>query len=367
MTRDLDWGVRVPVAGYDERDDKRIYVWIDAVVGYLSASVEWAAAHGRRRTRGASGGRARRAPLLLHGQGQHRLPLGDLAAQLLGYGEGGELGAGQGALELPYDVVSSEFLTMEGKQFSTSRNVVVHVGDFLDRYSADSLRYYLTAAGPETHDTDFTWAEFVRRNNDELVATWGNLVNRVLQSAYRNFRSVPTARGAEPVRRGGDRRRRGRLRHGRRRDRARPLQGGAGRGHGARGARQPVRQREAPWVALETDPRRAATILHVALRCIDDLKVLFTPFLPHSSQRLHELLGHDGWLAGPLEFREVVEPGGGLHVVLTGDYVSWTGRWEPGSLTPGQPLREPVPLFAKLDPAKVVASELERMERSAAA
>ena len=82
---------------------------------------------------------------------------------------------------------------MEGRQFSTSRNVVIYVRDVLDRYSADALRYYLTAAGPETQDTDFTWAEFVRRNNDELVANWGNLVNRVLTSAYRNFGEVPAA------------------------------------------------------------------------------------------------------------------------------------------------------------------------------
>ena len=154
MTRDLDWGVRVPVAGYDERDDKRIYVWIDAVVGYLSASVEWA----------ALGRRGRVAPLVAEPGARHFYFMGKdnivfhsviWPAQLLGYGEGGELGAGRGARAALRRRLE-RVLTMEGKQFSTSRNVVVHVGDFLDRYSADSLRYYLTAAGPETHDTDFT-------------------------------------------------------------------------------------------------------------------------------------------------------------------------------------------------------------------
>src|SRR5262249_56242786 len=86
---------------------------------------------------------------------------------------------------------SSEFLTMEGKKFSSSRGVQILVRDFLSRYDADALRYCLTIAGPETQDTDFTWSEFVRRNNDELVATWGNLVNRTLQSAYKNFGVVP--------------------------------------------------------------------------------------------------------------------------------------------------------------------------------
>ena len=92
---------------------------------------------------------------------------------LLGYGEGGELGAGKGPLTLPDDIVASEFLTMEGKQFSVSRGVAIDIGDFLSRYDPDPLRYFLTAAGPETQDTDFTWSEFVRRNNDELVANWG--------------------------------------------------------------------------------------------------------------------------------------------------------------------------------------------------
>ena len=110
---------------------------------------------------------------------------------LLGYGDDGEFGAGQGDLELPDNIVSSEFLTMEGKKFSSSRGVEILVRDFLSRYDPDALRYFVSIAGPETQDTDFTWSEFVRRNNDELVATWGNLVNRTLQSAYKNFGTVP--------------------------------------------------------------------------------------------------------------------------------------------------------------------------------
>ena len=191
VTRDLDWGVRVPVPGYEERDDKRIYVWIDAVVGYLSAAVEWAR---------NSGNPDAWRDWWQNPDARHYYFMGKdnivfhsviWPAQLLGYGEGGELGAGRGRLELPYDIVSSEFLTMEGKQFSTSRGVVIYVGDFLSRYDPDPLRYFLTAAGPETQDSDFTWAEFVRRNNDELVANWGNLVNRTLTSAYKNFGAVP--------------------------------------------------------------------------------------------------------------------------------------------------------------------------------
>src|SRR5205823_7646094 len=115
-------------------------------------------------------------------------------AMLLGYsGQGSRDGqpGPLGTLNLPWEVVSSEYLTMEGKKFSSSRAVVIYVRDFLSRYDPDALRYYLAVAGPETQDTDFTWAEFLRRNNDELVAGWGNLVNRSISLAARNFGKVP--------------------------------------------------------------------------------------------------------------------------------------------------------------------------------
>ncbi|HEY7381078.1 MAG TPA: methionine--tRNA ligase [Gaiella sp.] len=364
VTRDLDWGVRIPVEGYDEREDKRVYVWIDAVTGYLSASIEWAANRG---TPDAwrdwwQDPEARHCYFM----GKDNIVFHSVIwpAQLLGYGEGGEYGAGRGPLQLPYDIVASEFLTMEGKQFSTSRRLVIHVGDFLERYSADSLRYFLTAAGPETQDTDFTWSEFVRRNNDELVATWGNLVNRTLASAHKNFGQVPepgplteddhavlraVEGGFEAV--------------GRQIEQARFKAGLAEAMHLATRVNQYVSE-QAPWALLADDRQRAGTILNVALRCIDNLKVLFAPYLPFSSQSLHELLGYDGWLAGPLEFRDVTEEDGSVHTVLTGDYTSWIGDWEPTALPPGQTLLPPRPLFAKLDPEAVVADELARMERS---
>jgi methionyl-tRNA synthetase len=116
---------------------------------------------------------------------------------------------------------------------------------------------------------------------------------------------------------------------------------------------------EAPWALVDSDRERAGTVLYVALRAIDSLKVMFTPFLPHTSQQLHGLLGYEGWLAGPLEFREVTEQGGRSHEVLTGDYEEWSGRWQPSELPPGQPLSEPRPLFRKLDES-VVDLELGR-------
>jgi len=365
VTRDLDWGVRVPVPGYEEREDKRIYVWVDAVVGYLSAAVEWA------RNRGAPD---RWRDWWQDPDARHYYFMGKdnivfhsviWPSQLLGYGTGGELGAGR-ALQLPYDIVSSEFLTMEGRQFSTSRGVVIHVGDFLSRYDADALRYYLTAAGPETQDTDFTWAEFARRNNDELVANWGNLVNRTLTNAHRHFGLVPEPgelmdedRAVLEEIEGGF------VSVGEEIERARFRAALAEAMRLASRVNQYVSD-QAPWALVQDDRSRAATVLYVALRCIDNLKLLFTPFMPFSSQRLHELLGYDTVIAGELELREVTEetvP----YTVLMGDYDRWEGRWEPSALPPGQELREPQPLFVKLDAERVVSDELERMRVAAAA
>ena len=367
ITRDLDWGVPIPVPGYDDREDKRIYVWFDAVIGYLSASIEWAA------NRGTPDAWREwwQSPSAEHAyfMGKDNIVFHTVIwpSILLGYGDGGEVGAGRGPLELPDNVVSSEFLTMEGRKFSSSRGIAILIRDFLSRYDPDALRYFLSIAGPETQDTDFTWAEFVRRNNDELVATWGNLVNRTLQSAYRHFGAVPepgmlsdadgellaeVERGFESV---------GSLIEAARFKSA--LQE-AMRLAGL--CNQYVAEQE-PWVKLTSDRERAGTILYVSLRAIDNLKVLLTPFLPFSSQRLHELLGYDGQLAGPLELVPVTEEEGREHVVLTGDYASWVGRWEPSTLAPGQTLREPAPLFAKLDPERVVADELARMEAAATA
>jgi methionyl-tRNA synthetase len=253
---------------------------------------------------------------------------------------------------------------MERRQFSASHGVGILIKDFLERYDADALRYYLIASGPETHDTDFTWAEFVRRNNDELVATWGNLVNRTLASAYRNFGVVPEP--AELT------------------DRDRELIAAVEDGFGEVGAQiEAARFRaglaesmrlaalvneytseQEPWVLVKSDRVRAATVLYVALRCVDSLKTIFTPFLPFSSQRLHELLGYDGRIAGSPEIRELEEGDGSSHAVLTGDYDALVGRWEPSELSPGQTLREPQHLFKKLDPDNVVADELKRMDES---
>ena len=304
MTRDIDWGIPVPVEGYPE-DTKRIYVWFDAVIGYLSASVEAAANRGtpeawREWWQESSSHHA-------YFMGKDNIVFHTIIwpSMLMGYGKGGELGGGKAELHLPDDVVASEFLTMEGRQLSTSRAVVIYVRDVLERYDADPIRYFLTAAGPETQDSDFSWAEFLRRNNGELLANWGNLVNRTLTNAYRNFGEVPVpgdltdedrdalaavATGFQAV--------------GKLIEEARFRAAIAEAMRLSTIGNQYV-DHQAPWAVIKEDRERAATILYVALRIVDSLKIIFTPFLPFSSQKLHELLGYEGWLAGPLVFREV--------------------------------------------------------------
>jgi methionyl-tRNA synthetase len=351
VTRDLDWGIPIPLPGWEDRDDKRIYVWFDAVMGYLSAAIEWAHLTGD----DAAWERWWKDPESRHYyfMGKDNITFHTVMwpAILLGYG----------GLELPYEVVASEFLTMEGRKLSSSRGGAIYVNDFLTRYDPDPLRFFLTIAGPENADTDFTWDEFVRRNNDELVANWGNLVNRVLVNAHRNFGQVPpvgelTAADRavlEQIEKGFD-----------------SVGGLIERASFQQAIKEALRLSsvantyladEQPWKTIKNDRARAATVLNVGLRLVDILKVIFTPFLPFTSQRVHEMLGHQGFIAGPLEFRQVTEDGGRSHRVLTGDYVSWTGAWEAPVLPAGQRLAEPRALFRKLDPAVVVPAELGRM------
>jgi methionyl-tRNA synthetase len=357
ITRDIEWGIPIPLPGYGEESTKRIYVWFDAVIGYLSASIEWARLSG--------------APDAWQGwwldpEARHYYFMGKdnivfhsiiWPSQLLGYGEWGETGR---SLELPHEIVSSEFLTMEGEKFSSSRGVVIYVRDFLDRYSADSLRYYLTAAGPEAQDTNFTWSEFVRRNNDELVATWGNLVNRSVSLVHKHFGSVPTPGALTPEDEAV---------------RAATTGGFAAVGDLIGAARFKaalaetmalagmvnayVSQQE-PWALIKTDKERAATVLYVALSAVADLAVLFTPFMPESSERVRTQLG----LAPGLGVAPEVALAGtdGQRVLRTAPP---EGRWAPVTLEPNTPVGPPRPLFTKLDPA-IVDEELARLEKGSA-
>jgi methionyl-tRNA synthetase len=284
-------------------------------------------------------------------------------ALLLGYSGEGDRGGEPGdlgALNLPTEVVSSEFLTMEGRKFSSSRQVVIYVRDFLARYDADALRYFIAVAGPESQDTDFTWAEFLRRNNDELVAGWGNLVNRSISMAAKNFGAIPPA--------------------GELTDEDRALLESAKKAFQSVGAlierhrqKQAIGEAmrvvadankylsdQAPW-KMKDDPHRMGTVLYVALQAVSDANTLLTPFLPHSAQKVHELLGGTGVHAPMPSIVEVEDlDGGPAYPILTGDYATGT-RWESVPIEAGRPLAPPKPVFRKLDPS-IVEEELARLE-----
>ena len=365
VTRDLDWGVPVPLDGWRDRPDKRIYVWFDAVIGYLSASVEWA-----RRTGDPDAWRAWwQAPdaesYYFMGKDNIVFHAEIWPAMLLGYSGKGDKGGtpgALGALNLPTDVVASEYLTMEGRKFSSSRSVVIYVRDFLERYDVDALRYYLAVAGPENQDTDFTWSEFIRRNNDELLANWGNLVNRSVSFAARNIGAIPEAGTLTDA---------DRALLQRSRDAFKEVGDALSRSRFKAAINDVMRtladankylSEQAPWKLRESDPERMRTILHVALQLVDDGKTLLTPFLPRSSQKVYEMLGGSGpWSPMP-RIDEVTEESGAPYPVITGDYRG-AARWQPEPIKPGTPLQPPTPLFTKLDPG-LADEELARLEKA---
>ncbi len=322
ITRDLTWGVPLPLEGYEA---KRIYVWFEAVIGYLSAAVEWAERSGNPDAwQDFWKDAAARSYYFI---GKDNIPFHSIIwpAMLMGYG----------GLNLPYDVPANEFLNLESRKFSTSQNWAVWVPDYLDRYDPDPLRYLLSINMPETGDTDFSWSEFVRRNNDELVATYGNLVNRVLRFTYRNFDGkVPVdaaaAGDAEAALMESARQAMAdvadSLNHTR-------FRAGISRAFALAQETNRYLDGQAPWQAIKSNRADAARSLTAAIRAINCLKVMLAPYLPFTSRKVHDFLGFDGDAAAqPWDFA-----------------TAWN------AIAPGRPLRNPSALYAKLDP--VVAEQ----------
>jgi methionyl-tRNA synthetase len=321
ITRDIEWGVPVPVAGFE---DKRIYVWFEAVIGYLSATKEWAKSTGDEEAWHHFWQGDVKSYYFI---GKDNVPFHTIIwpAMLMGYG----------GLNLPYDVPANEYLTIEGSKLSSSRNWAVWLPDYLSRYEPDPLRYLLSINMPETGDTDFSWREFVRRNNDELVATYGNLVHRVLTFVYRNFDGCVPAPGEI------DSQSQGLVEKAK--DTLNKMDRLIYQCHFKEAMRVAMSLAQeanryldvkSPWKIIKQDRQTSATALYIAVAVLSCLRTALYPFLPFSSQRLHEFLGFEG----------KVEDGG----------------WQLRLPSPGQRLIAPEPLFSKLD-EKLVEEETSRL------
>jgi methionyl-tRNA synthetase len=320
ITRDLDWGVPIPIEGYD---DKRIYVWFDAVIGYFSASVEWAERQGTPEAWKTwwVPGQAHPPVKSYYFIGKDNIPFHTIIwpAMLMGYGN----------RNLPYDVPANEFMTMSGAKASSSRGNVIWTRDVLDRYGADTLRYYLSITAPEGRDTDFTYEELIRRNNDELVATYGNAVHRTLtflQSRFDGIVPHPQVLGE------ADRDILAEV------DRAFTLVGhtianchfkdALNAAMATARAANRYLDEQAPWKQIKQDRAAAGTTIYVMLQVLSGLHILLWPYLPFSSEKLHHYLGFEG----------------DVH----------TAHWHTMEVPAGLKLPTPSPLFPKLEEVAAV-------------
>jgi methionyl-tRNA synthetase len=364
ITRDLDWGVPIPVEGWTEAG-KLIYVWFEAVIGYLSAPIEWSQLSGSNDAWRDWWVNPEAKQFHFIGKDNIFFHTSMWPAELMGAGaEFLKIFAGESKpLTLPYDVPANQFMNLEGQKISGSRNWAVWGREAITRYDPDALRYYLTVNMPELKDSDWDWADFLARNNNELVATWGNLVNRVLSFAYKHWEGHVPDVDANALR-----------------DIDKQLLATIENGFNTVGPElEAVHLRSAlgeamklatvvnqyidqtsPWSEVKKDKSEAAKTIYTALRAIDSLKVLFAPFLPFTSEKLNQYLGYDAPLFGE-QYTEEVEDSLGTHNVLR--YRPPTDpepKWKPSKLEPNQALRQPGPLFKKLEES-VIEEERARL------
>ena len=360
ITRDLDWGIPVPVEGWN---GKCLYVWFEAVIGYLSATIEWARLTGQPEAWRDWWTDPSAKAYYFIGKDNIFFHAAQWPAQLEGAGkEFVEIFCGgEGApLNLPYDVPANQFMNLEGQKISGSRNWAVWGLDFLTRYDADALRYYLTINMPELRDSDWDWTEFVARNNNELVATWGNLANRVLAFGYKHWEGlVPDPGELRPADQAilatvesgfqsvGELLNNVKLR--------------AALSEALRLAAEVNKYLDtaAPWFEIKNDKAAAAKTIYTAMRAIDSLKTLFAPFVPFSSERLHGFFSYPKPLFGE-QYVEAEQDALGTHNTLRYNPDPASGKWEPSQLKAGQKLQQPGPLFKKLE-EKVAEEERARL------
>ncbi|MEP7333293.1 MAG: methionine--tRNA ligase [Terracoccus sp.] len=366
MTRDIDWGIPIPIEGWVDNPGKRLYVWFDAVIGYLSASIEWARRQGAPDRWREWWNAADARTYYFQGKDNITFHAQIWPAELLAYAgkgdKGGEPGE-YGVLNLPTEVVASEFMTLEGKQFSTSRGHVIYVQDVVARYGPDPIRYFICAAGPENQDSDFSWKEFVQRNNSELVAGWGNFVQRTATMVAKSFGEVPRPDATEPVDdellaavEAGFATVGGLLERQRQKAALAEVMRLVGEANAYVSRTEPFKLKG------EHQRERLATVLHTLVQVVSDLNTMMSPFLPHSANRVHAVIGGQGELM-PMPRLEVVrdlDDDSRSYPVITGDYRA-TPRWERRPVEVGAPVAKPTGVFTKFDADQVVADEQARL------
>ena len=359
ITRDLDWGIPVPV---EDWDGKCLYVWFEAVIGYLSAAIEWSLLSDDKDSWRDWWLNPSARQFYFIGKDNIFFHTSLWPAQLMGAGDQFlEIFANdKKPLTLPYDIPANQFMNLESKKISGSRNWAVWCLDAVTRYDPDALRFYLSINMPENKDSDWDWSEFVARNNNELVANWGNLANRILSFTYKHWEGVIPDPGElreidkeliQTINAGFD-----------------TVGNELEAVHIRAGLQEALRLSSevnkyldvcAPWFEIKTDKNTAAKSVYTALQAINTLKVLFSPFLPFTSEKLHHYLGYNHPLFNE-QFQQKVTDSLGEHVVLGYRGGQPEVKWRPSTLEPGTTLNQPAALFKKLD-EKLVEEERDRL------
>jgi len=364
ITRDLDWGIPVPVEGWE---GKCLYVWFEAVIGYLSAAIEWSKLGPESEAWREWWTNPDARQFYFIGKDNIFFHTSLWPAQLMGAGAEfikifDPSAENPEPLSLPYDVPANQFMNLEHQKISGSRNWAVWGRDALTRYDPDALRYYLTVNMPELKDSDWDWAEFVARNNNELVANWGNLANRVLSFCYKHWDGHVPDVDPDNTLRPAD------LELLRTIESGFESVGALYDGVKLRAALSETLKLattvnqyldvNAPWKQVKEDKAEAGKTIYTALKAIDSLKVLFAPVLPFTSEKLHTTFSYETPLFGE-QYVEEIRDSLGTHTGLK--YRGVNGlQWKPSELRPGQKLNQPSPLFRKLDES-VIEEERARL------
>ena len=282
ITRDINWGVKVPIEGFD---DKRIYVWFDAVIGYFSASKEWSQ-NIREQNKWEEWWKNKDSKHYYF-LAKDNIPFHSLIwpSILMGYNEN---------LELPYDIPANEYLRLKGEQFSKSRQTAVWVPDILQKFDVDPVRYYISINMPENKDTNWMWDDFVSKNNDELVGAYGNFIHRVITFTHKNFGKIPEQGKLDDL----DKKALKKIE-----ETLKEVDKSLENCNFKKGLRAAMNlakygnfyfDQKQPWTLVKNDKEYCATVLHICFKIVNALAVMMAPYLPFSSEKIWNILGHDG-------------------------------------------------------------------------